>query len=156
MYEFVVYDMVPQLNLIIKGAAENNVLAGCMIYTTPDSVPWNGSMMASLEKMRAKAGDERINIIGQFAMLGGYEPNTPYLYCNELAVKNESQGLGFGKALLKDIINSAENIYKVKGILIDTANENNLAIYEKFGWVLKSTIPFYGINKFFLWRDNKN
>jgi ribosomal protein S18 acetylase RimI-like enzyme len=155
MYEFVVYDMVPMLDLTIKGATENDELAGCIIYTSPDSIPWSDSMTGSLERMRAKASDEKINLIGQFAMLGGYKPKAPYLYVNELAVKKKFRRLGFGKALINNIIEISETHSAAKGILIDTAKENNLAIYEKFGWVLKSTIPFYDINKFFLWRENK-
>ena len=155
MYEFVVYNMVPKLNLTINGVTEGNELAGCMIYTTPDSVPWSDSMMGSLEKMSAKARDERINFIGQFATLSGYEPDVPYLYVNELAVRNQFRGQGLGKALINDIIGRSENNSGSKGILLDTANKNNVAIYEKFGWTLKSTLPFYDINKFFLWRENK-
>jgi ribosomal protein S18 acetylase RimI-like enzyme len=154
MYEFVVYDMVPKLNLTIRGAFADGILAGCMIYTTPESFAWSETMNASLENMREKAADKSINLIGEYATLNGYKPEVEHYYGNELAVRKQYRGRGLGKALLNDLIKHCESHPKAKGILIDTANENNIAMYEKLGWALKTTIPFYDINKYFLWRKS--
>src|SRR4030095_16598252 len=86
MYQFVVFDMVPELNLTFKGAYEDDKLTGSIIYTTPESKPWSDKMMDAVNKMRKKANDKRINLIGEFAMLTKYNPPPEHCYGNELAV----------------------------------------------------------------------
>jgi len=44
-------------------------------------------------------------------------------------------------------------IPEAKGIMIDTANENNVKLYEKWGWELKAEVKFYELKKYFLWKD---
>ena len=153
MYEFVVNDMVPELNLKIKGAFAEDVLVGCMIYRTPESIQWNDKLNYAIEKMRKKADDIRIDKIGEYARLSGYEPGVVHFYGNELAVKNEYRKSGIGKELCKYLILDCINHPSAKGILVDTANENNIKLYEKWGWVLKKTVEFYSIKKYFMWRD---
>ncbi|RPI19868.1 MAG: N-acetyltransferase [Ignavibacteriae bacterium] len=153
MYEFVVNDMVPKLNLTLKGAFANNELAGVTIYTTPDSYEWGEQMIESITKMREKANDSRMNYIGEFARLGGYEPDGEYLYGNELAVSKNFRKHGIGRTLNKFLINECNKFPEAQGILIDTANENNVKLYEKWGWELKAAVDFYQIKKYFLWKD---
>ena len=64
MYEFVVYEMVPRLNLKLAGLFDAGVLTGCMIYTTPESQEWNDDMNIVVEKMREISGNDRIRMIG--------------------------------------------------------------------------------------------
>ncbi len=155
MYEFVVYDMAPELNLAFKGVFSNTELAGCMIFSTPESAGWNDTMNDSLDRMRAKAADENINLIGEFAMLRGFRPDGEHFYGNELAVKEKFRGMGLGTALLKYLIDSSESHPGSRGILIDTANRHNIKLYEKHGWELRDKVPFYNMNKYFLWRKNR-
>lgn len=153
MYEFVVNEMVPKLNLSLKGAFINNELAGATVYTTPESYEWGEQMMESITKMREKANDSRMNYIGEFARLGSYEPVGEYLYGNELAVSKNFRKHGIGRALNKFLIDECNKFPEAQGILIDTANENNVKLYEKWGWELKAEVDFYLIKKYFLWKD---
>jgi ribosomal protein S18 acetylase RimI-like enzyme len=154
MYEFVVNDMVPELNLQMKGAFAENVLVGCMIYRTPESLQWNDKLNYEIDKMREKANDKRIDMIGEYARLEGYDPVDEHFYGNELAVGKKYRKSGIGKALCEYLILDCKKHPKAKGILIDTANENNIILYEKWGWVLKKTVKFYTIMKYFMWREN--
>jgi GNAT superfamily N-acetyltransferase len=156
MYEFVVMDMVPELNLTIKGVYKENKLAGCIIYTTPKSDQWSNKMMGAVSKMREKADNPRINLIGEFAMLDKYEPGVKYCYGNELAVKKDYRRKGIADKLIKTMINDCKSYPEVKGILIDTANKENITLYEKWGWELKQTTDFYSIKKYFMWKELKN
>ena len=153
MYEFVVLDMVPKLNLSLKGAFINDELAGVTVYTTPESHEWGGQMMDALAKMREKANNGRMNIIGEFARLGGFEPDCIYFYGNELSVSKDFRKHGIGKALNKHLIDECKKHPTAKGILIDTANENNVKLYKKWGWELKAAADFYEIKKYFLWKE---
>jgi ribosomal protein S18 acetylase RimI-like enzyme len=153
MYEFVVYDMVPKLILELKGAFVESKLAGCMIYTTPDSKPWNDTMNETIMKMRETANDKRIDVIGEYAMMKKYEPGVEYFYGNELAVKTEYRRQGIGKKLVESLITDCHNNPAAKGILIDTANINNVTLYEKWGWELKASFDFYTIKVYAMWRN---
>ncbi len=152
MYEFVVYDMVPQLNLMMIGAYVDDILAGCEIYTTPEANEWDERMNVSLKKMRAKANDDAINLIGEYARLKKYDPGVVHFYGNEIAVKGEFRKKGIGKALADNMIKECKNHTTAQGIIIDTANENNIKLYEKWGWVLKGVYNFYTIKSFAFWR----
>lgn len=155
MYGFVVYDLVPKLNLTIKGAYINNVLAGCIIYTTPDANEWGEQMYEPLQRMREKAGDDRIKLIGEFAMLHGYEPEGKYYYGNELAVRKDFRNKGIGKALVKYMIDESGKSKEANGILIDTANLNNVKMYRRWGFELMEIKDFYELKKYFLWREKE-
>ena len=154
MYEFVVYDLVPKLNLTMKGAFIYDSLAGCIIYTTPDAQEWNEAMNIALRNMRDKANDERINIIGEYARLKKYDPGVPHFYGNEISVKKEFRRQGIGIALAEDMIRECKTHPTAKGIVIDTANPDNILLYKKWGFELKATIDFYNIKSYAMWREN--
>jgi ribosomal protein S18 acetylase RimI-like enzyme len=154
MYEFVVYDLVPKLNLKLKGAFIDDIFAGCIIYTTPDARGWSDEMNDAIAKMQAKANDKRINLIGEYARLKKYDPAVPHFYGNEHSVKKEYRKHGIGKALAEYMINECESHPASWGIVIDTANPDNVPLYQKWGFVLKATIDFYDIKSYAMWREN--
>jgi hypothetical protein len=151
MYEFVVFDMVPILNLTIKGAFVNDKLAGCVIYTTPESSEWDEKMNEALDKMRVRANDEKINFIGEYARLEKFSPGVEHFYGNELAVGSGFRKRGIGKMLNDTMVEECKNHFSAKGIVIDTANENNVSTYLKWGWQLKKTGVFHNIKYFAFW-----
>jgi len=153
MYEFVVCDMVRGLNLSLKGAYAEGELAGCIIFSTPQSYGWSDTMMGAVMKMREKANDERIDIIGQYARLEKYDPGVEHYYGNELAVKKEYRKMGIGKKLADFMINKSLYDPLSKGVLIDTANEDNVRLYEKWGWKLMNVKEFYGIKAYSMWLE---
>lgn len=155
MYEFVVFDMVTKLNLTITGAFSGDNLAGCVIYTTPDSHNWTESMNESVARMSEKANNERISIIGEFARLNKYSPGVEHFYGNELAVSLNFRRRGIGKLLNDSMVDDCKKHHSAKGIVIDTANENNVPTYIKWGWQLKKTGTFYEIKYFAFWLPTK-
>ena len=159
MYEFVVNDMVTALNLTLNGYFIDNVLAGCCIYTTPESSGWNDKMNDSIMLMRKKANDacgdegaKRINLIGEYARLEGYAPGVEYFYGNELAVRNDFRKKGIGKGLTEFMWEECKAHPDANGVLLDTVNENNVKLYEKWGWELKKEVNFHTLKKYFMWR----
>lgn len=154
MYEFVVLDMVSLLNLRLLGAfSDSNALTGCMIYSTPERKEWGKHMDSAILKMREKSNNSRIGLIGEFAMMEGYDPGKPLFYGNELAIRSEYRRQGIGKALTNYLICECKRHPAAEGILIDSANTNNVKLYEKWGWELKQARDFYSIKKYFMWRN---
>lgn len=153
MYEFVVLEMVPRLNLKLIGAFFDDKLAGCTVFTTPESNEWNEQMMDAINIMREKANDKRINYIGEYSRVSAFEPEGEYFYGNELAVSKDFRKHGIGKTLNNYLFEECKKHPTAAGILIDTANKNNVKLYEKWGWELKATLDFYDIKKYFLWKN---
>lgn len=154
MYEFVVREMVPGLNLTMKGAfTDDNKLLGCMIYTTLNSTDWNEKLTNAAIEMRKKADDKRMELIGEYASLcSDYRPKIKHYYGNELAVRREYRNRGIAKQLVYTMIEDFENNPDAEIIAIDTTNEKNVPLYQKWGWKLNARFNFYDLKIFSMWR----
>lgn len=68
----------------------------------------------------------------------------PYIYLNVIGVSPKFQGNGFGGKMLKALIEKAEN--EGKSIYLETQTEDNVKMYEKFGFEVIKKIIMPGIN----------
>lgn len=154
MYEFVVREMVPGLNLTMKGAfTDDNKLIGCMIYTNLKSTDWNEKLTNAAIEMRKKAHDKRMELIGEYASkCSEYRPEVKHYYGNELAVRKEYRKQGIAKLLVFNMIEDFQNNPEAELIAIDTTNEKNVPLYQKWGWKLNASFDFYDIKVFSMWR----
>lgn len=108
---------------------------------------WNLKPIVKYGKVYAIVEEKEILACAE--LLKSWETNEVYLY--GLAVKKKCFGKGFGKILLKEILNivSKEGIEKIK---LTVAAENMVAIklYEKFGFKKVSVLENeygYGIHR---------
>ncbi|PVX26472.1 MAG: hypothetical protein CW716_05905 [Candidatus Bathyarchaeum sp.] len=62
----------------------------------------------------------------------------PYIHLLMMGVSQEFQGKGFGGKLLKALIEKAET--EKKSIYLETQKENNVKLYEKYGFSVKKKI----------------
>ena len=62
----------------------------------------------------------------------------PYIHPLIMGVSKEYQGKGFGRKLIKAIIEKAE--IEKKPIYLETQKEDNVALYEKYGFSVKKKI----------------
>jgi len=56
----------------------------------------------------------------------------PYIYLSVLGVSQDSQGKGYGGKFLRAVIERAEN--EGKSLYLETETEENVRLYEKFGF----------------------
>jgi ribosomal protein S18 acetylase RimI-like enzyme len=56
----------------------------------------------------------------------------PYIYLFVIGVKQDFQGKGFGGKLLRALIEKAD--VEEKPMYLETQNEKNVALYEKYGF----------------------
>jgi GNAT superfamily N-acetyltransferase len=59
-------------------------------------------------------------------------PNTYLL--GLIAVDEKTRGQGIGTALIKEIIGRCQSKPEIKRIMLDTANQRNISLYEKLGF----------------------
>ncbi len=62
----------------------------------------------------------------------------PYIFLFIMAVSKEFQGKGFGGKLLRAVIEKAES--ERKAIYLETQKEENVSLYEKYGFSVKKKI----------------
>jgi phosphinothricin acetyltransferase len=90
-----------------------------------------------------------------FATYGPFRPYPAFKYTIEhsIYVHKDYRNLGFGKLLLKELINIADKEeYATMVACIDSLNENSIKIHEKFGFKYSGTVTKAGF-KFNKWLD---
>lgn len=149
IYEMMVFDIVPGMNLQMKGIYRENELAGCIIYTRPDSLPWNDKLNESVNKMREKANSKRAYFIGEYAQKSGaMKPKEKHIYLNELSVKRKFRRMGFARMLIENAERDIKMFKNVKAVYLDTSNNLNVEIYKKFGYNISVEFDFSGLTVF--------
>lgn len=157
IYEMMVYDIVPGLNLQLKGLFFNDVLAGCLIYTRPDAFEWNDKLMESVMRMRLKAGNPNVNKIGEYAMkVGLMKPKEKHIYLNELSVKRAFRRKGFAKMLIMNAEMDANAFPEVQIIALDTTNYLNIEIYKKIGYNVFEEFNVLGLKVYMMRKKIQN
>jgi GNAT superfamily N-acetyltransferase len=156
VYEFIIYHMVPEMFLKIFGYFENTELLGVIIFSPFNpGRKWTDNLQDALEDMRAKAKNERINLIGEFARESA-SINIPfdYLYVNELGVLKKYRGKGIGEKLLKntefEALKSGTNF-----VTLDTTSITNLELYKSWGYELFKEYIFHEIKCFKMFKNLK-
>ena len=111
------------------------VLAGVITYTTPESKnEWTDELDLAVSEMRAKAGSERIHLIGEYAMNSmDYKPKFPHFYLNEIAAPPSMQGRGIGAAMIKDVELECVAHPEAIGTGLDTSSADNVRLYKRLG-----------------------
>jgi ribosomal protein S18 acetylase RimI-like enzyme len=157
VYELVILSIVPEMELKIKGAFADGIPAGAIIYTIPESnTEWNNKLDFAVSEMRRKAGNEKIRLIGEYAMTSGkYRPKFPHFYLNELAVMPEMQGKSIGTKLMQSVEPECIEHPMALGTGLDTTNKRNVNLYKRLGYETVSTFDFYGLRCYSMFKKLK-
>jgi GNAT superfamily N-acetyltransferase len=82
---------------------------------------------------------------------GRHDPRQPHLHFGPLAVLAPYQGQGVGSALLHRFCQIADA--QQLGSYLETDKEENVVLYQKFGFRVVSTDTLLGVKNWFMWRD---
>lgn len=137
IYEFIVYHLVPGMFMKLYGYFETSGLAGVIAFSpyNPER-KWNDLLQSVVEEMRARAKNDRINLIGDFSRESS-NIKLPFVYCyaNELGVIMKYRGKGIGRKLLA--FTETESLKAgINYIALDTVSEKNLELYSSWGYKL--------------------
>lgn len=157
IYEFVVFELVPSMNLELKGLYENKNLVAVCIYTTPESnTAWTEKLGKAVNKMWSKAKDDSVKLIGEYSMNSrNFKIGEPHFYFNELAVSPKEQGKGFGKKMFQHIESECRKHPTAKGIYLDTPNPVNVKIYKHLGYKTVNEFKFYELTGHVMYKSTK-
>lgn len=154
IYELVLLTIVPEIKLKMKGAFVNDKLVGALIYTPPERKwIWSDKLDKAVKVMRKKAKDERIRLIGEYAMTSGkYKQKKPHFYLNELAVLPEMQGNGIGTKLMLSVEPECKKHPTANGTALDTTNIRNVNLYKRIGYKLRRKFEFYDLTGYCMFK----
>jgi len=119
---------------ILTLSADGRYAAGALL-TAPNAALRIGSLGRWF--MDAWQGAGTISLwrtLAHLGRLGQYQPKAPHFRLEFLAVAPEHQGKGYGRALLETIHKLSEQHPQSTGIWLETANPNNIPLYEHFGY----------------------
>ena len=156
IYRFVVFYVVPEMKYELKGLKVDGELAGAVIFTTTDSLKkWSESLMGEGQKTGERTGRRYGEMIREYyAKAIKNRPKAPHFYINEIAVKMDFQGRGYGKALLEYAENISDSIPASTGVALDTSNPENIKLYEHLGYKLTKKFRFHGIKGYSMFKPN--
>jgi len=156
IYRFVVFYVVPEMKYELKGLEVDGKLAGAVVFTTTDSrKKWSESLMGEGQKTGERTGRRYGEMIREYYSKAiKNRPKAPHFYINEIAVKKEFQGRGYGKALLEYAESISDSIPASTGVALDTSNPENIKLYEHLGYKLTKKFRFHGIKGFSMFKPN--
>lgn len=156
IYELVVYHIVPGMNLNLTGIFEDNILAGVLTCTTPESKVWSEALDVAVAEMYDKAKNESVKLIGEFSGLTvKHRPKEPHYYLNDLAVAKEFRRKGYAKALMEFAENECLLNPFTELTALDTTNPENVRLYMKYRYSINTEYEFRGLKCFSMYKKIK-
>jgi ribosomal protein S18 acetylase RimI-like enzyme len=83
-----------------------------------------------------------------------HDPNQPHWHIDPIGVLPEMQGKGIGSQLLSYFCNQID--MQNESAYLETDQEQNVRLYERFGYKVLETEPIFNIKNWFLWRPPHN
>ena len=147
MYEFVVYEIVPLMNLKLKGLYDGGKLVSVCTFTTPESkTAWTEELAAAVDRMWKRAKNDSIKLIGDYSMKSRkFRINIPHIYFNELAVAPKQQGKGYGRKMFEYVGAQCRKHPAAGEVWLDTPNPKNVRIYKHLGYSVKHRFKFHNL-----------
>jgi ribosomal protein S18 acetylase RimI-like enzyme len=125
----------PILTLMVDGEYS----AGALL-TAPNATLRISSMERWLWDGWQKAGIISLwRTLAHLRHLAQYQPKAPHIRLEFLAVEPHQQGKGYGRDLLEAIHTLSEQDPQSTGVWLETANPNNIPLYERFGYHITGT-----------------
>lgn len=95
-------------------------------------------------------GDAAPRVAEWFAAWAEHDPRESHWHLGPIAVAVERQGHGIGSALLRrfcEIVDDAG-----EAACLETDKPENVRLYTRFGFVVRTEVDICGVNNYFMWR----
>ena len=135
------------MEINIVNVQENYIDAIFDIESKEIIVPWSKASLLDLIRQqniifRVMLLDDEV--IGYYSFQKVFEEG----YINNIAIKREYQGKGYGKKLFEDLIERAQR-FEVKALTLEVEDDNTRAInlYKKYGFIEEGRRKNFYLNK---------
>jgi len=144
------------LEWALLGCIHDSKLVGVACVTEPEEKPWPESLNRTHERLNSVIGPEATNRLERFSELTDvYRPDEPHFYLDDIGVHPAYQGMGVGRLLLNEVHALSERHPGSIGVGLDTENENNVALYERFGYSVVVKTELDGMELWSMFRSNQ-
>ncbi len=132
----------------------DGVIVGVMCYTTSEKCQMNPlQMIKSLPKFIGVFGKHLFPVLKWRMNWAKHDCQMKHIHFGPLAVHPDFQGKGIGKALLTKFCDFLEITDQIA--YLETDKEENVGLYEKFGFKTVETDTLFGNPNWFMVRKNK-
>jgi len=137
------------------GIEPRSRLAGLVGVRPPRPPRRPDELAARFEALEERIGVDATERLAAYAAISNtHLPDEPLLYVGMIAVRPESQGRGYARALLDHVHGLAERDPSAVGVGLDTENPDNLPFYEHLGYRIVGTGQLEGLAVWSLFRPN--
>jgi ribosomal protein S18 acetylase RimI-like enzyme len=115
-----------------------------------------GSTPRSIEHVFSKhsVSTGSMHLWQSLRILERHHPPEPHYYLMLLGVHPNFQRKGYARALLEALHARSEAHPTSIGVYLETAKEQNVALYKYFGYHLKTQVNINGVENFIMFRPN--
>lgn len=147
---FVEVLQLPQCNLF--GAWKDGRMVGVMNYYEPGCCQIKPlKTLGMLPGMFGILGNRLPRVLKWKANWGKHDPKERHLHFGPLAVLPSMQGNGIGASLLARFCVIADS--KKAAAYLETDKIENVALYERYGFMVIAEDTLFGVKNWFMWRD---
>jgi predicted N-acetyltransferase YhbS len=82
------------------------------------------------------------------------DPPAPHWHLGPVAVRKKLQGQGIGSRMLQHFCEQIDR--ERAAAYLETDHEDNVRLYERFGFDLKSRTDLFGVPNYFMWRPPRD
>ena len=154
------FDMSMLLGVDARGIFDGDRLIGCYLLEVPGANPFRRISGAILVLIRAlvlpwQISFDSLRLVNDYMRVTrSHAPLGIHYYLMMIGVHETARGQGIGKALMQEIIRSAEDDKKAIGICLDTENKANLGLYEHFNFTMTKEVSLDGLAVYCMFRKH--
>jgi len=139
----------------LLGYVVDTELVGVACVGEPVDKPLSDPLIKMYERLKSVIGPEatcRLEAHGQ--LTDRYRPEQPNYYLIVIGVHPDAHGKGYGHILL-DAVHALSEAHPVStGVVLDTANEKIVSLYEHFGYAVIAKANLEYLDFWFMFRPN--
>ena len=120
----------------------------------PQCLPPPEEIPLAVASLFTSLGESIPKIVQWFSRWCHLDPGRPHIHLGPLGVSPCSQGSGIGTALMNRYIDHL--IKENTAGYLETDRAENVAFYEKFGFVVKGEDYVIGVPVWYMWRDQES
>lgn len=142
-------------NQLVLSVWKDTQVTGVAVIQEPGSrFPLWAKIWGLLQVSRGVSPVVAWHIWKNVRILERHHPPEPHYYLLHLGVHPNFQGRGYARTLLDALHARSEAHPRSIGVYLETANPQNLAFYNYFGYHLKTQVNIKGVETFIMFRPN--
>lgn len=139
----------------LLGVEHSGELRAVMALTPPAADEWAPSLVESYKELLTLMGPEANARFDPYrTWVEAQRPRDPHYYLGIIGTSKADQGKGFGRMLLDRVHALSESDLLSTGVGLDTDSEDNVSLYQHFGYTITGHMVLGGLYTWAMFRTN--